>query len=173
MNYKKEIDGEQLESEEKEFEEIMKKIELESLEKDSAQVFKKKTKEERMKANSYRTLIVKRAMDKRALLGHEARVWDMLEAGKSDAEIENYIKSYLPEYAALLPIKGLSYVLERLENADKEIRNDIFEEDKAKRRFNPHEDRRPVENGKMVTRQHVLEDFKPLELLDLKHETRG
>lgn len=88
---------------------------------------KKVSKENKM---NYRKII--------ALLGHEARVWDMVEQGRSDSSIEEYIRTFLPEYKELLLTEGLNAVLEKIEEKDTTMKQNF------------KEDRKPFDNIKNI-----------------------
>ena len=88
---------------------------------------------------SYRKLIIKKA-----LLGYEANVWDMVESGRPDAEIEKYIAMYLPEYKDLLLAEGVNAVLEKLEDKDAPMKEELC------KKKDPWKDRRPREDGEII-----------------------
>ncbi len=71
---------------------------------------------------AYRKIIIKTA-----LLDKELRLWDMLEAGESDAAIVAYINRHLPQYAKEVQLKGIDTVLESIEAKDKGVASEFNE----------------------------------------------
>ena len=117
----------------KEFDEIMKKIE-------------KEEREKAMAKRDYKSIITKIAMNRKALLGYEAGLWDLLEKNATDEQMKSYIVKYLPKYQKMLSTRGLNAVLEAVQAEDLPIQKE-FDEAQGKRGVSkPVTDRNDVES---------------------------